>query len=156
MKIRKAIQSDAANLAALGTCVWVDTYATQGVFEDISKYVFSELVTDRILALIGSKDIFVIQNENSLLGYIVLDSEKEKKVEIETLYILPRFQGQGLGRKLIEKAKEAVTVPLWLSVWDKNLKAINFYQRLGFEERGEICFDLYGTQIRNIVLKMST
>jgi diamine N-acetyltransferase len=154
MKIRKAITSDASNLAALGTCVWVDTYATKGVFDGISKYVFSELATEKILALIGSKDILVIQNENCLLGYIVLGSEKESKVEVETLYVLPKFQRQGLGRTLIKKALETVNVPLWLTVWDKNKKAIDFYERLGFEEQEEIYFDLYGTKVRNIVLEL--
>jgi len=156
MDTRKAIHSDAENLAALAICVWVDTYATYGVFDAISKYVFCELTVDKMTALIESKDVFVIQGENSLLGYIVLNAEKETKVEIETLYVLPGFQGKGLGTFLIEKAIDFVNAPVWLSVWDKNRKAINFYQRFGFEERGELYFDLYGIEIRNIVLELNS
>ena len=71
MEIRKAIQSDAPNISALGMCVWVDT----------NKF--------------------------------------------------------------------------WLSAWELNHKAIGFYKKNGFKEKGEIYFDLYGDKIRNIVLEIT-
>jgi ribosomal protein S18 acetylase RimI-like enzyme len=155
MKIRKADKNDAANIAALGICVWIDTYATEGVFDKISRYVFSELIEEKILELISNKNVLVIVEENRLLGYIVLGAEKENKVEIETLYVLPKFHGQGIGRQLIKEALNIFQKSLWLSVWELNNKAIGFYQKLGFKETRELYFDLYGDKIRNIVLELT-
>jgi diamine N-acetyltransferase len=155
MMIRKAKDSDASNIAALGMCVWVDTYAAEGVFDKISKFIFSEFTKQKILKLINSKTVFVSENEKCLLGYIVLGPAKGDKVEIETLYVLPRLHGAGLGKQLLEQVLKSPHKNFWLSTWELNHKAIGFYKKFGFEETDELYFDLYGDKIRNIVLEIS-
>jgi len=155
MKIRKADEHDAINVAAVGICVWVDTYATEGVFDRISQFVLTEFVEEKVRNAIRDKHVVgYFHEQGGLLGYIVLGPEADDKVEIENLYILPKFQGQGLGRGLIQYVRDFTVKPLWLSVWDLNAKAIGFYRKLGFEETGELIFDLYGEKIRNIVLEL--
>ncbi|MCK4707835.1 MAG: GNAT family N-acetyltransferase, partial [Gammaproteobacteria bacterium] len=83
MKIRKATRSDALNISAIGACVWVDTYATEGVSDEISKYVATEFTAEKASLLIKNKTVLVSENENSILGYMVLGSEKNNKTEIE-------------------------------------------------------------------------
>ena len=84
---------------------------------------------------------------------MVLGPEKNNKTEIETLYILPGFQNNGLGSLFIEKAINISSSKLWLSAWIGNKKAIRFYNKMGFKERGELFFDLYEKKIRNIVFE---
>ena len=156
MEIRKAVESDAANIAAVGMCVWVDTYATEGVFDNISRYVFCEFTKDKIIEVIRKKTVLIVSDDSCLLGYIMLNREQENKVEIETLYILPRFHRNGIGRLLIEEALKSFPKSFWVSVWELNHKAISFYTKIGFKETGELYFDLYGDKIRNIVLEFST
>lgn len=153
MEIRKAINSDALNISALGMCVWVDTYATTGVFDKISKYIFSELTENKIFEIIRNKTVFVCSKEECLLGYIVLGPETENKIEIETLYVLPKFQEKGVGKLLLEHALLSQSTIYWLSVWELNHNAIGFYMKNGFKETGEMYFDLYGDKIRNVVLE---
>ena len=128
MEIRKAFASDALNIAAIGMCVWIDTYATEGVYDKISRFVFSEITEEKILEIIKSKTVLVSINNSRLSGYIVLGQEK-----------------------LIERSLKPHAKVYWLSAWELNRKAINFYSKLGFQEKGELYFDLYGDKIRNIV-----
>lgn len=59
---------------------------------------------------------------------------------IETLAVDPAYQGQGLGRKLVENAEQiAVTrgcVGAWVDTF--TFQSPEFYQRLGYEAFGEL------------------
>lgn len=156
MKIRKAINSDALNISSLGMCVWVDTYATTGVFEKISKYIHTELTENKIIEIIENKTVYVCCEEDCIFGYMVLGPEEGNKIEIETLYVLPKFQRKGIGKLLLEHALRSQSKIYWVSAWDLNHKAIRFYMKNGFKETGEIYFDLYGDKIRNVVLENNT
>jgi ribosomal protein S18 acetylase RimI-like enzyme len=51
--------------------------------------------------------------------------------ELYQLYLLPQVQGTGLGKKLLDLALdylEAKGRPIWLGVWQGNLKAQHVYQ----------------------------
>jgi len=57
--------------------------------------------------------------------------------EIETLYVLPEAQGQGLGEKLLRAAGKALRDKgfraAWLRVLSDNAPARRFYEKLGAE-----------------------
>lgn len=72
-------------------------------------------------------------------------------LELERLYLLQRFQGKGLGRRLLEaaiaQARQRQLGYLWLSVWKRNAGAIGFYRHAGFRKAGETPF-LLGRQLQ--------
>jgi len=156
MEIRKALEFDALKIAALGMCVWVDTYATEGVDDKIARFIFSEFTEEKLLKSIKSKTVFVSSSNGSLLGYLVLGLDNGTKIEIETLYVLPKCQRAGVGKKLLEQVLKSQAKTFWLSTWELNRQAIAFYSKLGFKETGELYFDLSGDKIRNIVLEITT
>jgi len=50
---------------------------------------------------------------------------------VEQLYVLPGWQGRGVGRALLEMAKaENTELRLW--TFQRNLEARRFYERRGF------------------------
>lgn len=61
--------------------------------------------------------------------------------ELQKIYFLPAFTGQGLGRLLMEAVFETVWQRgervLWLDVLKSNPRARALYERLGFEYLGE-------------------
>jgi diamine N-acetyltransferase len=67
-------------------------------------------------------------------------------VQLERIYVLPGFQGQQIGSKLLEFAeKQALNNGaewIWLTVWEHNPDAQRFYERHGYE--------LFGTEIFTI------
>ena len=156
MEIREARESDISNIATLGKCVWVDTYATTGVFDKISDFVETEFTKDNISDKVFNKTVLVCVENECLLGYMVIGNTKNKRTEIETLYVLPKFQRKGIGEALLSRVLIDRSTHFWLSTWELNSKAIDFYIKQGFEETGETFFDLYGDKIRNIILEIST
>ena len=56
--------------------------------------------------------------------------------EIDAMYVVPEFQGKGLGKKLIEKAFEWLgsNLDVKLVVVKYNTNAIEFYKKMGFQE----------------------
>ncbi len=48
--------------------------------------------------------------------------------------LLPRLQGRGLGKRMIDTWREAVRVPTHLAVGGRNARAVRFYRAYGFTE----------------------
>ncbi len=48
--------------------------------------------------------------------------------------LLPRLQGRGLGRTMLDRWRSAVGVPAHLSVGVRNERAVRFYRAYGFRE----------------------
>ncbi len=77
--------------------------------------------------------VFKITINNHIAGFYVLNPPKENSIELEMLFILPEFIGQGIGKKLLEhsikKSKELKTNSMTLLA-DPN--AVPFYKSQGF------------------------
>ena len=83
--------------------------------------------TDLILTLHG------------LSGYLQVKSEPDHDY-ILSLGILPESQGQGIGRRIVADLMQAAAsrgMPLRLSVFRTNPRALEFYESLGFQTTTE-------------------
>ena len=157
--IRKATPDDCLNLAALSLQVWLDTYATEGLRNNISSYVISTFTEGYFLQQISrpAYNIWVFVEGEHLLGFIAVDLEseyedKQSGYEIETLYVSRHFQGRGIGSQLLKQIESIYGSPFWLSVWVNNNLAISFYKKQKFKLVGEINFELDGELHKNHVL----
>ena len=87
-----------------------------------------------------------IENPDKLINIWVYDDEFVKAMihiegtQIEELYVDVFFENQGIGAKLVEYAIEQMNCD-WLWVLEKNVKAIRFYEKHGFELTGEKQFE---------------
>ena len=65
-------------------------------------------------------------------------------MEIRRIYVLQEVFGKGMGSKLIaaslNEARQRVCDIVWLGVWEKNQRAIEFYRKWGFREVGSHIF----------------
>jgi ribosomal protein S18 acetylase RimI-like enzyme len=97
-------------------------------------------------------NIFLVaEEENTPVGYaqLVLDSKEEfikrrKAMEIRRIYASSSHIGKGVGRELMQtslaEARQRGCDCVWLGVWEKNPRAIDFYKRWGFVEVGTHIF----------------
>lgn len=80
-------------------------------------------------------------------------------LEVERIYIRNRYQGQGLGKHLMNKAIERATAQnkqsIWLGVWEKNEAAIGFYQKAGFIKIGAHAFYMGDDKQTDWIMKKS-
>jgi len=108
---------------------------------------FSETSITR--QLLNSNCLFYfIYHENILIAYVKLNENEAQNeqfespsIELERIYVLPEFIGQGYGNKILNKIKSICLAKkvdfLWLGVWENNTDAIRFYERHGFKKFGE-------------------
>ncbi|GMN89971.1 GNAT family N-acetyltransferase [Francisella sciaenopsi] len=77
------------------------------------------------------KYFFITKTQNSLAGYI-LCFEYKKTIRVYSLAVSKNYQGQGIGKKLLEYILNNSNKNISLEVNTNNLIAISLYQKLGF------------------------
>ena len=151
--LAKCQQNDVKQLQAISIETFNDTFKDQNSPDNIEAYLaraFTEEQLKKELANQSSAFYFIAVNEE-VAGYLKVNvdeaqSEKmgDQALEIERIYIRRNYQGQGLGKYLMDKAIELATAQnkksIWLGVWEKNEPAIGFYKKLGFVQTGTHSF----------------
>ena len=82
-----------------------------------------ELVKERLL----QAEVYVYEDDQEIQGFIGMNGEY-----IEGVFVSDEYQSQGIGARLLNYIKNNRD-KLSLSVYQKNSRAISFYQREGFE-----------------------
>ena len=163
--IRRGLPSDAENLAALATQVFLHTYATDGISSPISSYVLSEFSVAKFLDLLNdtaTNSVVIAEVNANLVGYALVNERSPCSdrtnctAELATLYVQEHFTGKGVGSALIAYV-EALAIertgnPLWLTVNAKNKRAIAFYAMHGYSNIGVAEFRLGSERHENFVL----
>lgn len=104
----------------------IDTY------EDVSAIDYDKVMDwmkRKIAAQIA--DYTVVRLGEETCAYYRLS----KDGELDDLYVLPQFRGQGIGSAILEKCIGESETPLWLYVFTKNRRAMALYERFGFRVR---------------------
>lgn len=149
ISIRAAAPKDALCLSVLGTQVFLDTYATQGIRPLIAREVLELFSIDAISALLSSPsiEIIVAEQDGHLIGFAQLTDGAGHElvpfapaVELNRLYVQERFTSKGIGRALLQRAEATAAArgarALWLTAWVGNPRALAFYARQGYKELG--------------------
>lgn len=108
--------------------------------------LFNNHLVKGILAEIESKSV----------GWMKLfDDQLTEKFYISSLYVLPEFQGYRIGKKLLLKAEEIAAKlkydKVWLGVMKDNLKALDWYQKIGFQFVEEEPFKMGETEVMHLI-----
>lgn len=78
-----------------------------------------------------------------------------KKFYVSSLYVLPEYQGFGIGKRLMEKsysiAKEKHYQKVWLGVMKQNVKTFEWYKKLGFVFGEEEPFKMGSTEVMHFI-----
>ena len=94
--------------------------------------------------------------ENKPVGWMKLfDDQLAEKFFISSLYVLPEFQGYGIGRKLLLKAEETASKlkhdKVWLGVMKDNVKTLEWYRKIGFQFVEEEPFKMGKTEVLHLI-----
>jgi N-acetylglutamate synthase-like GNAT family acetyltransferase len=74
---------------------------------------------------------------SELVGVMGLEPVKDTTL-IRHAYVLPEYQGKGIGSKLLESLKKTVKTPeLLVGTWADSYWAIGFYKKHGFSLRDD-------------------
>jgi ribosomal protein S18 acetylase RimI-like enzyme len=161
---------DKSTLAALQNICVTTFEATYGAFNtksDMANYLQDNFSIQQLENDLANPSIHyvLIESEGNPIGYLKLNwgaAQTEKllnnALEIERIYIVGKYQGQQIGEKLLQKAiafaDEKTKDTIWLGVWNKNPKAIRFYERNGFKKFDEHMFMLGEDEQIDLMMKM--
>ena len=165
VRLRPAGPGDADLLAELGARTFRDAYrgeADAGALETFITESFRPEVQAAELADPANRAVLALL-EDVAVGYVFLRDEPpalavggERPILLSRLYVDAAAQGRGIGRGLfgwaLDEAAGLGRDVLWLTVWERNPRAIAIYERWGFEHRGEIPFPFAGETHRDLVM----
>ena len=162
--LAKANAATAAQLAELGRQTFQATFGAANTPEDLAAYLAENFGPEQQLAeLQDPETTFLLAHmQGALVGYAKLrepsplglpDGQSPAgRLEIERLYVAEDWLGTGLGaalmRAILALAEQLHCTAVVLGVWEKNARALAFYQRFGFRRIGEHAFRL-GQDVQN-------
>jgi len=88
---------------------------------------------------VSKNKLFLVAKDKGMVVGVCKASRAEKFNQLEAIYLLPDYQGRGIGQRLWEKALEFIGKDrnVIVHVATYNDKAISFYKKLGFIETGK-------------------
>ena len=153
--IRKATVADAELIAELSRTTFYDAFAKDNTKENMDEFMNHVFTKEALMQEVLNADgIFLLAfDESQAVGYARMREqnkehimEGENAIEIARIYSVQSAIGKGVGaalmRACIDVAIEKQKSIIWLGVWEKNPRAIAFYQKWGFEKFGEHIFPI--------------
>jgi diamine N-acetyltransferase len=161
---RAARPDDALCLGVLSTQVFLDTYAKQGIRRAVANEVLALHSVAAYEALLADAGVTILVAEcaGHLIGFSqVRDGAGDPQVpaaaasELRRLYVQEPFTGRGVGRDLLRQAEKSAAARgaemLWLTAWEGNKRALQFYPRCGYEDLGATVYTIEGEDYPNRV-----
>jgi len=165
LTIRPAQPEDALCLGVLGTQVFLDRYATEGIRPSIAREVLGAFSTAACADLLADSGlgVEVAEYEEHLVGFHQVRFRAEHELappgiqaELYRLYVQEPFAGRGVGTALLRSAEELASKHgasvLWLTPWVHNHRALRFYTARGYEDYGSTLYRLEGEAHENRVV----
>ncbi len=122
LRLRRAEHSDTGAVADVyiasrrGAVAYMPTIHTD---DDIRRWIAA--------VMMPSLEVWVAEASGRILGFLALDGET-----LDQLFVAPPAQRNGIGDRLLAKAKELRPRRLQLFTFQKNAPARSFYEARGF------------------------
>ena len=140
MNIRRLQNEDANELADVIAKTLRKTndkdYSLEYIENDISF-----LTAEKLIERSSWMNIYVVRDDNKIIGCGAIGSYwgKEDESSLFTIFVLPEYQGKGIGRKIIETLEQdeyflrakRIEIPA-------SITAVEFYRKMGYEFKNGI------------------
>lgn len=158
LMIRTATADDIDELVRLARTTFYDAFSKypENSLDDLNNVIEEYFNHPTVTMEFNDPDVtyFVAEVAGESAGYAKVRRHCHKEtvagtdpLEIASLYNMEDFIGKGIGKalmmKCLEFAAEHSHDTVWLGVYERNYRAIDFYRSFGFERCGEHIF-LFG------------
>jgi ribosomal protein S18 acetylase RimI-like enzyme len=165
--LRECAAGDEEALALVGAATFLETFA--GLLEgpDILAHCRVQHAAAQYAAWLANPKykLCLAELDRAPVGFAVLSppdlpvAVTQKDIELKRIYLLHRFQGGGLGRRLLEwsvsQARALGRKRLLLGVKADNTAALAFYDRVGFVRIGERKFQVGSRLCDDYILSLT-
>lgn len=158
--VRKANSNDLGDLLHMARTSFLQAFTAGNKPENVTAYLNEAFTLDQFEKEMANpaSTFLVAEMEGEIIGYVKVnqvpaqtDVHDPDSLEIARLYVLEEHLGGGLGKRLLETAidfaKQTQKKYLWLGVWEKNARAIRFYEKNGLRIFGSHPFP-FGDEIQ--------
>ncbi len=124
---------------------FADTFASENTPENMAAYMDKAFTLEQLQKELSHAEsrFFYVYADGALAGYMKINTGAaqteamgDDALEVERIYVRRAFQGQGIGKLLLDHALHLAHTEqrshIWLGVWEHNRKAISFYENKGF------------------------
>lgn len=146
--LRKGTEEDIESIRLIAHQTWPDAYKEMISTEQINYMLQKMYNKNELLSQFMQGYVFLLAaGEDKDLGFAVFSNYnlKSQIYKLHKLYVLPQTHGQGVGKLLIDEVINVVRrsggKTLALNVNRKN-KAVEFYQRMGFNIKETVDLDI--------------
>ncbi len=140
MWVRTASNRDIADISTLLGVVWHHTYDNiygSRKVAQITRQWHNTAELEKLLKQPAS-EFLVADDGNQITGMAFARMTGDTTAKLVQLYVLPQFHGKGVGKMLLEEIEESFfeARQFTLEVEEKNIHAIDFYEKHGFTRTG--------------------
>lgn len=145
LKINSLTLNNANELALVARQSFLDTFLPMNKAKDVIDYADRFLNADCFALQLSNPAYFTfgVFMQDRLIGYTQMYLNREEvyegvPLELKRFYLLKEFHGKGYAELMMnvceKQARQLGYSKFWLGVWEKNFKALKFYQKQGFEK----------------------
>lgn len=166
IEVKRVVPKDINLLQDISRRTFVETFSESNTDENMSQYINESLSIPKLISELEneSSEFYFAVQDDVVIGYLKLNSahsqtelKDSKAIEIERIYVLGAYHGKNVGKLLYNKAIEVAqhndAEYIWLGVWEKNLRAMNFYKKNGFVEFDKHIFKLGDDEQTDIMMR---
>lgn len=164
--IRAATERDAAALARIAEDTFRDAFGHANTEKDMDIHCARRFGAVQQLAEIRDPvmSTVLVEIDSTLVAFGQLRSGSappcvvgHRPSEIFRLYVDRSWHGKGIAQRLMSvlvgQAVDAGADSVWLGVWERNPRAIAFYEKSGFQSVGEHMFVLGTDPQRDLIMQ---
>jgi GNAT superfamily N-acetyltransferase len=164
--IRRGASGDAEALADLAARTFLEAYREETAEADLLAYIEAHHGVVREAADLADPVVAIglAEADGRLVGYVDVRGDEPPPLELggrrpillHRLYVDASAQGLGIGKSLFDwyvaEARRLGGDVLWLTVWERNRRAIAIYERWGFVDVGSVAFHVGVDEQRDRVM----
>jgi diamine N-acetyltransferase len=149
LSIRFATIKDVNLISVLGITANYEAYFEFDPSHEIADYCLSSFNIEAVKNELENPQLIylIVEYNGNAVGFALIREGKKIKcladknaIEIQRIYVIEPMKGKGIGKALMEKCceigREKEYETIWLGVWDKNIAAQKFYEKLGMKNIG--------------------
>jgi diamine N-acetyltransferase len=166
IKLRRGRPEDAAMVAEFAARMFDEAFGADNDPADLARHLataFGAVQQESELRDVRYRTLLMEDTHGRLCAFAQVRQTQPpacvsgaNPVELYRCYVDRSWHGRGVARQLMdgvfEAARELEGRSLWLSVWERNPRAIRFYEKCGFRTAGSTTFVVGTDSQRDLVM----
>jgi ribosomal protein S18 acetylase RimI-like enzyme len=156
--VREWLPEDLEIIRMITWQTWVPAYGSFVPEHDLRGYFDVHYSTDALGLLVADATFrgYLALVDGAPAGYAKVQFKPDEgRVYVSSLYVLPGYQGKGVGRILLDTAEGRArgygVDRIWLGVMTQNTPALDWYRKIGFQFVEELPFTMGGTSVPHLI-----